>query len=82
MTNYFDGYGRRDPVPKCEDVGRIECPCCEGSGEHTYGAGMDAAEVPCRVCGGYGWLVTSAPTKREAMVHGFAVAIERGWSIG
>ena len=67
MTHYPNGYGRRDPAPECrEHDGTVECPCCKGAGEHEYGAGMDADHATCRVCEGWGYLITSVPTKRAA----------------
>lgn len=57
MTEYSNGYGRRDPVPECIEVpDEMECPCCEGAGEHPYGAGMDADAVECFYCEGAGVL--------------------------
>ncbi len=57
MTNYENGYGRRDPPPECmEDRPVVKCPCCDGHGEHAFGAGMDADGKTCGVCGGNGEL--------------------------
>ena len=56
---YPQGYGRRDPFPVCEPIlETLECPCCKGSGEHAYGAGMDADAVDCSPCNRWGYLVT------------------------
>ena len=60
---YPTGYGLREPVPECQPIDQVDCPCCEGAGEHSYGQGMDADAVTCRVCDGYGYLITSLPTK-------------------
>ena len=66
QVSYPQGYGRRDPVPECvEWQDRIDCPCCKGTGEHGYGAGMDADSVDCVVCGGWGQLAVSRITKAE-----------------
>ena len=55
MTSYPNGYGRRDRPPECrEDLHTVDCPCCEGAGEHEFGAGMDRDTVTCRVCRGEG----------------------------
>ena len=106
LTQYHDGFGRRDPVPECREsiydrircpacdgagvaptgpedtdcrrcfgygvlhtemppeaprdlATSVDCPCCEGHGAHAFGAGMDADEKPCDVCGAWGWLMTS-----------------------
>ena len=70
MTSYPQGYGRRDPVPECMDLPvKLECPCCHGTGEHEYGAGMDADAVTCSVCDGWGELQVSRINQGEEQ-HG------------
>ena len=67
MTHYPNGYGRRDPVPECiTPVTQVDCPCCEGNGAHSYGAGMDADSIDCSTCNGFGYLLTSVPAKTNA----------------
>lgn len=56
----------RDDAPEC----LADCPACDGRGYiprtiHVYEAGCgfshpDIEEVPCRACGGIGWLVCEA----------------------
>ena len=61
-TTYPNGYGRRDPVPHCvQPLQEIQCYCCKGDGEHSYGAGMDSDAVTCQVCQGYGYLLVRVP---------------------
>ena len=64
MIEYPQGFGRRDPVPVCELVEpTIDCPCCQGDTEHSYGKGMDTDSVDCIPCGGWGYFVMARPTK-------------------
>ena len=60
LTSYSNGYGLRESPPHCQErPSRVDCPCCGGSGEHTFGAGMDADGVTCSVCKGAGELALS-----------------------
>ena len=60
MTSYPNGYGLRERPPECESrPTRVDCPCCDGLGEHSFGAGMDADGVDCQVCEGAGELALS-----------------------
>lgn len=43
-------------VVKGSGFKRVDCPCCEGAGEHQFGAGEDADGVMCQPCGGWGQL--------------------------
>ena len=55
MIEYPQGYGRRDPLPVCAPISETsECDCCGGSGEHAFGAGMDADTKDCSPCNGWG----------------------------
>ena len=41
--------------------GFVACPCCEGDGEHGFGAGMDLESAPCDYCFGMGWVRVLLP---------------------
>ena len=54
-THYSNGYGIREKPPECiEEPHLIDCPCCQGAGEHEFGHGMDADGVVCSLCRGEG----------------------------
>ena len=56
-TVYPNGYGIRESGYECQDAPEtIDCLCCEGTGGHSIGAGMDADEVDCTACDGTGLL--------------------------
>ena len=62
MTYYPHGYGKREKPPECQSTPEtIECTCCEGAQEHTFGHGMDEDGVTCSTCGGHGYLIVSKP---------------------
>ena len=67
MVEYSQGYGRREPLPVCDPIKETaECPCCQGAGEHSFGAGMDADSVDCSPCGGWGYFfLTKLARKSE-----------------
>ena len=59
MTVYPNGYGRRDPpfpCPATDNLEPVQCPCCNGAGEHAIGAGMDSDASRCWTCDGNGVL--------------------------
>ena len=57
MIHYENGYGLRERPLECMgDRPVVKCPCCDGYGEHAFGAGMDADGKDCSVCGGNGEL--------------------------
>ena len=129
MTRYYDGYGRRDPVPECLDpsdiidcpvcegqecvldvngdgidcprcnargwlstaiptkldidkVLHVQCPCCEGGGEHAFGAGMDADSTYCEYCESWGYLIAHAPGEELTMTDALRQVRQnfRNWS--
>ena len=69
MQQYARGWGRVDPPVECQErPQQVDCPCCEGAGEHEWGAGMDADGGPCYVCDTYGYLLVSVPKAVKANV--------------
>ena len=66
MVEYPRGYGRRDPVPVCDYIPRtLDCPCCKGQAEHSYGAGMDSDAVDCTPCAGSGYFFLKKVKKAD-----------------
>ena len=52
----------------CEEVTQVDCPCCDGSGEHSSGGEKNNPNEHlwgCATCGTYGWLMARRPSKRS-----------------
>ena len=70
IVSYPNGHGLRERPPECaERPERVPCPCCQGAGEHAYGAGMDADSAPCRVCMAQGELAVSTVEETQAVAR-------------
>ena len=64
MIEYPRGYGRRDPLSVCDPIKEtLDCPCCKGAGNHSYGAGMDAED--CSPCNGWGCFLLTKLKRAE-----------------
>lgn len=53
--------------PCAEPPAEIDCPCCQGAGEHAIGAGPETRDYPCQACAGHGLLALSKiiPDQRQ-----------------
>ena len=52
-----------DYLDHCKVVEELDCPCCEGSGEHGFLPHNNPNEIAgtCAACAGWGWFNVSVP---------------------
>lgn len=55
--------------PCAELPKEIDCPCCQGAGEHAVGAGPETRDYLCQACAGHGLLalsqIVTTPSQKE-----------------
>ena len=67
-------------IEPCQELTKVDCPCCAGEGAHIYGKGPDEDEYTCQTCDGEGFLHVSNKPREKVMAEHTASLLRSAWS--